>query len=269
MGLVIKIKNIQSVNNFKLFYKVGRTPGSSSSQSSLSWGTQYTGSPSVGGIFNESVTTISIDLITQGIDLNPYNKQYWFKILDVVTGSYVIENIHIHEYEFYDRCIPKCDLGGTAVFLAPTPTPTYTIDCSLDGTAVLGVAPTSTPTSTPTPTSTVNCSLDGTAVLYIATPTPTSTETPTPTPSSYVLLGPINGLSSTSLGACNNYFSSRSYYTNVNFIQSNVTYIYDSISPTLVPLDTGGQWKPLSFNGVNKYAVTTNSSGMVTNYTSC
>jgi len=178
MGLVIKLKNIQSVNNFKLFYKVGRTPGSSSSQSSISWGTQYTGSPSVGGIFNESVTTISIDLISQGIDLNPYNKQYWFKILDVVTGSYIIENVHIHEYEFYDRCIPKCDLGGTAVFIAPTPTPTYTIDCSLNGTAEFTtIIPTSTPTSTPTPTSTV-----GVTETPTSTPTNTPTSTPTPTP---------------------------------------------------------------------------------------
>jgi len=85
----------------------------------------------------------------------------------------------------------------------------------------------------------------------------------------YTLLGPTNGLSGTSGGACANYFSSRSYSSNVNFIQSNVTYIYDSTSPTLTPLNTGGQWKPLSFNGVNLYAVITNSSGMVTNYTSC
>jgi hypothetical protein len=190
MGLVIKIKNIQSVNNFKLFYKVGRTPGSSSSQSSLSWGTQYTGSPSVGGIFNESVTTISIDLISQGIDLNPYNKQYWFKILDVVTGSYVIENIHIHEYEFYDRCIPKCDLGGTAVFLAPTPTPTYTIDCSLNGTAELTtIIPTPTPTITPTPTSTVGVTETPTITPTItSTPIITSPPTITPTPTSTVVV---------------------------------------------------------------------------------
>lgn len=84
----------------------------------------------------------------------------------------------------------------------------------------------------------------------------------------YTLLGPISGLSSTSSGACANYFSSRSYYANVNFMQSSVTYIYEDTGLT-TPLDTGGQWKPVSFNGVTIYAVITNSSGMVTNYTSC
>ena len=84
----------------------------------------------------------------------------------------------------------------------------------------------------------------------------------------YTLLGPIDGRGVTSSGACANYFSSRSYYSNVNFMTSGVTYIYDDSGLT-TPLDTGGQWKPLSFDGVNIYAVITNSSGMVTNYTSC
>ncbi len=84
----------------------------------------------------------------------------------------------------------------------------------------------------------------------------------------YSILGPVSGLSGTSGGACANYFSSRAYYSNVNFFQSNVTYIYEDTGLT-TPLNTGGQWKPLSFNGVALYAVVTNSSGMVTNYTSC
>jgi hypothetical protein len=53
-------------------------------------------------------------------------------------------------------------------------------------------------------------------------------------------------------------------------MQGGVTYIYDSTTPTLVGLDTGGQWKPLSFVGsATIYAVITDSNGLVTNYTSC
>jgi len=85
---------------------------------------------------------------------------------------------------------------------------------------------------------------------------------------SYAILGPVGGLSGTSGGACANYFSSRSYYSNVNFFQSNVTYIYEDTGLT-TPLNTGGSWKPLSFNGTALYAVVTNAAGMVTNYTSC
>jgi len=85
---------------------------------------------------------------------------------------------------------------------------------------------------------------------------------------SYVLLGPVGGLAGSSSAACSNYFSSRSYYSPQNFMQSNVTYIYDDSAMT-TPLDTGGQWKALSFDGVIIYAVITNSSGLVTNYTTC
>jgi hypothetical protein len=53
-------------------------------------------------------------------------------------------------------------------------------------------------------------------------------------------------------------------------MQGGVTYIYDSTSPTLVPLDTGGQWKPLVFVGTStRYAVVTDSNGLVSNYTVC
>ena len=128
MGLVIKIKNILSTNNFKLFYRVGRTPGSSFEQSSPSWGTQYTRIPSVGGIFNESETTISIDLINSEIDTNPYGKQYWFKILDDLNGSFIIENIYVHDEIFYRELCTDCRLSGTAVYYEP--------DCSLSGYAV-------------------------------------------------------------------------------------------------------------------------------------
>jgi hypothetical protein len=120
------------------------------------------------------------------------------------------------------------------------------------------------------------CTLEGTAACTDCTTTTTSTSTSTTSttttiaPSYYTLLGPVEGLSGTSGGACLNYNSTRSYSSNVNFMQSGVTYIYDSTSPTLVPLDTGGQWKPLSFVATATiYAVITDSNGLVTNYTSC
>jgi hypothetical protein len=158
MGVVVQIRNIQSTNNFKLFYKVGRTPGSSSEQSSLTWGTQYTGGTSVGGIFSGGTTSISIDLILESIDVSPYGKQYWFKMLDVVTNSFIIENIYVHEYEFYGRCVPT-----------PTPTSTPTVTPTVTSTPTSTSTPTITPTVTPTSTPTI-------------TPTPTFTSTPTITP---------------------------------------------------------------------------------------
>lgn len=145
MGLIIKIKNIQSPNNFKLFYKEGRTPGSSSDQSSNSWGTQY------GGVYSSSTTEISIDLIDNSIDLNPFGKQYWFKILDVVTESFIIENIYIHEKEFYDSICKDCTFeGGSAIVF---------VNCTFEGgSAIKNASPTPTPTLTPTITPVPDCS---------------------------------------------------------------------------------------------------------------
>jgi hypothetical protein len=113
MGLKIELKNIDVDNNFKLYYKVGSTPGSSASQSSTSWGTQYTGGTSVNGIFSASTTGITIDLIEEEIVDPPYfetlyGQQFWFKIIDVVTNRYVIENIIIHQKIFYDNKCVNC-----------------------------------------------------------------------------------------------------------------------------------------------------------------
>ena len=170
MGLIVQIKNIQSPNNFKLFYRTGRTPGSSSEQSSSTWGTQYTGGTSVSGVFSAGTTTITIDLMDPSylIDSNPYGKQYWFKILDLVTGSYIIENIYIHDISFYT------ELCATPT---PTPTPTATPDCTFTG----GSAVTDAPTPTPTSTIVIDCTFTGGSAFVGPTPTPT---TPLPTPTS-------------------------------------------------------------------------------------
>jgi hypothetical protein len=164
MGLVIKIKNIVSPNNFKLFYKEGRTPGSSSEQLSPSWGVQF------GGTYSGGTSEILVDINNQ----QPYGKQYWFKILDIVTNSFIIENIYIHEKEFYDF-----------ICATPTPTPTITLTPTFNaictftgGSAIVGLTPTPTPTMTPTP----NCQFSGgSAEQTTTTPTPTPTLSISPT----------------------------------------------------------------------------------------
>lgn len=259
MGLVIKIKNIVSPNSFKLFYQEGRTPGSSSEQLSLDWGTQ------IGGIYSGGTSEILVDLNNQ----QPYGKQYWFKILDIVTNSFIIENIYVHERELYDF-ICATPTPTPTITLTPTLTitPTFNAICTFTGgSAFVGATPTPTPTITQTitPTLSVVCTFTGGSAVVEIQPTPTPTVTPQIV---FTLLGPISGLSGTSSGACSIYNSGRPYYSNVNFMQSNVTYIYENNSLS-TPLNTGGQWKGISFNGVNIYAVITNSSGMVTNYTSC
>lgn len=172
MGVVIEIKNIVSPNNFKLFYQEGRTPGSVSEQENPTWGNQY------GGVYSGGTSSISIDFDAE-IDPNPYGKQYWFKLLDVVTDSYVIENVYVHELDFYTKCFtPTPTITPT---FTPTLTPTLTLaaDCTFTGGSALTG---STPTPTPTITITPNCQFSGgSAEQTTTTPTPTPTFTITPT----------------------------------------------------------------------------------------
>lgn len=167
MGVIIEIKNIVSPNNFKLFYKEGRTPGSVSEQESPTWGTQY------GEIYMGGTTSINVE-----VD-NPYGKQYWFKMLDIVTNSYIIENIYIHELDFYTKCFtPTPTITPTFTpTLTPTFTPTVTIvaDCTFNGGSASQTFNTPTPTPTLTPTITPTFTLTPTYTI-----TPTFTPTPTP-----------------------------------------------------------------------------------------
>jgi hypothetical protein len=204
-------------------------------------------------------------------DVNYFCNKSWTVSFNFNTKSWVsfhtyIPNFYIGENNFfYSGLNEGCDISAVAVTEIPSPTTTTTTTviyyCNLSGTAVVTESP---------------CTLEGTAACTDCTTTTTSTSTSTTSttttiaPSYYTLLGPVEGLSGTSGGACLNYNSTRSYSSNVNFMQSGVTYIYDSTSPTLVPLDTGGQWKPLSFVATATiYAVITDSNGLVTNYTSC
>jgi hypothetical protein len=111
MGLKIRLKNIESNNSFKVYYKEGRTPGQN----------QTTGFIQYLSTFPSSTTTITIDL-TELVS-NPYGKQFWFKIIDNVTQNYIIENIYIHERIFYNDC--TCCISGEA----------YTNTCDISGEA--------------------------------------------------------------------------------------------------------------------------------------
>ena len=194
-------------------------------------------------------------------DLEYFCNKSWTASFNLNTKSWVsfhtyLPNFYVGENNFfYSGLNEGCDITAIAVTEIPSPTTTTTTTvityCNLSGTAVVTGYP---------------CALEGDVECTDCTTT-TST---TIAPSYYTLLGPVGGLSGTSGGACLNYNSTRSYSSNVNFMQSGVTYIYDSTSPTLVPLDTGGQWKPLSFVATATiYAVITDSNGLVSNYTSC
>lgn len=113
MGLKVEIKNIQTNNDFQVFYKVGETPGSFSDQSSGDWGTQYSGGTSINGVFDSTVSGITIDLIDENIVSEPYSetlygKQFWFKLIDTITGRYIIENVIVHQKIFYDTKCLNC-----------------------------------------------------------------------------------------------------------------------------------------------------------------
>lgn len=138
---------------------------------------------------------------------------------------------------------------------------------SINGSSATTTTSTTTTTTTAAPITTSTTTTTTTAAPTTTTTT-TSTTTTTTTAAFYVLLAPIGGLSGTSSGACANYSSTRNYYSNVNFMQSGVTFIYED-SGFATPFDSGGQWKPMSFDGVIVYAVITDASGQVTNYTTC
>lgn len=128
MSLYIRLYNIVSPNNFSVYYKSSENLGNVNSD--FTFYGSYSG------------TTTGLTISDSELTLNT---KYWIKIIDDVTGKYIIENIYTHESCFYD-CFD----------VTPTPTNTST--------------PTQTPTQTPTNTSTPT-----------QTPTNTPTNTPTPT----------------------------------------------------------------------------------------
>ena len=174
MSFKIRLNNISvpTGNQFKVFYKLdSRTPGNVTYQGDSSWGTLY------GTYTGGTTTNIEIDFLP--ITSNPFGKQHWFKILDTVTSSYIIENIYIHEYEYYYFCDHCCDFsGGTSNFISfnttPTPTITPLTNCNFSGGTSnfmgfnITATPTSTPTSTTTSIPTANCNLSGGTSNFIS-----------------------------------------------------------------------------------------------------
>lgn len=176
MAFKIKLQNISVSNTYRVYYRKSRTPGSVTVQSS-DWSTN--GGTYVG---EYPSSTTSVDITIPNVE---YGSQYWVKILDTFTNSYSIENIYIHERQFYNYCLTCCDFfAGTSEFITyeptPTPTPTSTptpvpIDCSFSGGTSDWLSSGDQPTPTPIPPT-------PTPIPPTPTPTPTGTPTPTPTP---------------------------------------------------------------------------------------
>jgi hypothetical protein len=132
MGLKIQIKGITGTTNYDVFYYSGNTPGPNPSTDD--WGQLL--------LSGQTSSTLDIEFINgvtpiygKIVDSDPYGKQYWFKILDKISGSYIVENLYVHEGIFYYPCF--CCLSGYADSI-PNPSP----------------SPTQTPTPTPTPEAT-------------------------------------------------------------------------------------------------------------------
>lgn len=152
--LKIILNNIDSPNDFNLFYKKGPSVGN------LYTGFNFYNSYSGG------TTYIEIN------NLDDFGEQYWFKIEDVTNQSFIIENIAIFESEVCPEP-------------SPTPTPTPTMGTTPTPTPTIGLTSTPTPTmaeptatSTPTLTSTPGTTSTPTPTI-VPTSTPTLTSTPT------------------------------------------------------------------------------------------
>lgn len=232
MGLNLKLKGIVSPNPFKLLYKTGATAGNESVVT-----TGYTYYPNSGTTYQASSDGSYYNANPIVFSGASYNTQYWFKILDTVTGGYVIENIYTNHQEVYDNCINCCLFsGGTSTYIAPTPTPTSTstpISCVFEGgSSEYNVIITPTPTATPTPTS----SASGTPT---STPTSTSTGTPTvtttPTSTGNIITATASGFMGPCIGGTiDDHMGASVYLTNSVTVDTlfNVTVYYKMPSDT-------------------------------------
>lgn len=81
--------------------------------------------------------------------------------------------------------------------------------------------------------------------------------------------GNLNLFANTTLAcAAFNWNSSSDYYSNKDLFVVGSTFIYEDPGLT-VPLSTGSQWKPMSYNGTAIYAIQTGATGMVTSASLC
>jgi len=165
MALELRLNNIQSPNDFTLYYKSGPTVGS------LTNGfTQY------GGTYAGGTSTITITGASFSFDT-----VYWIKLLDSVTGRYIVENLKFQPLEFYNIVLPiPTQTPTTTPTLTSTPTSTPTLTPTSTATTTPVSTQTSTTTDTPTPTPTID--------VPTSTPTLTLTSTPTVTPTTSEIL---------------------------------------------------------------------------------
>lgn len=94
-SLKIYIKNISSPNNFVLSYKKGNNVGNVNS------GFTPYGVLPTGTTYPEGTT----EIIVSGLTLE-YGEQYWIKIEDLVNGSFIVENIYIHDNNYFTSICP-------------------------------------------------------------------------------------------------------------------------------------------------------------------
>lgn len=223
MGLVIRLHDIASPNQFKVYYKQGISPYPMNSGYSL-----Y-------GTFSAGTTTVNVS----GITIN-FNSNYWFKIEDQTTGRYIIENIETNDPIAYMDCCPQPVSLGAVCYHSCYPPTINSISCT--GLADPTPTPTSTPTPTPTatglPPSTATPTPTPTATLVAATATPTPTPTATPSFSSFTIYVDTsnNGLGwSTGELACAGTGTNRTVYVDGGGYSS----LYDAVVTNGKSLHTG------------------------------
>jgi hypothetical protein len=193
MGLIIRLYNIVSPNSYTISVKEGDTP--------------Y---PLDSGYTNVTGSMVG-DVFTITSQHYKFNTQYWVKLLDTVTGRYIIENIYENDPIAYMDCCPQPE-SMTLVCQHDVYPPNLTsISC---GTPVTPT-PTPTPTNTPAPTATPG----PTATPIPNTPTPIpNTPTPipyTPTPTINTTVEP--GYYYYAMGDCTDMRYSYTQITNTGF----------------------------------------------------
>ena len=95
MGVVIRIYDIASPNDFTVSIKMGDTAYPLDS-----------GYYSCGGTYSGGTELITISGYTVGSTYTTleFNTQYWVKLVDTVTNRYVIENIKINHQSAFAPC---------------------------------------------------------------------------------------------------------------------------------------------------------------------
>lgn len=164
-------------------------------------------------------------------------------------------------------CTNSIDLAYSTTTTTSTTTvpPTTTTTTTVPPTTT--TTSTTTSTTTPPPTTTTTTSTTTSTTTPPPTTTTTSTTTTTTTVAYYVWLGPVSTFG-TSGSACSGYNTARSYYSPQNFMTSGVTQFFDNTALT-IPVETTGNYLPLTLNGVGTVYTAIITAGTVSFYTSC